>query len=216
LAGQAQRGKLLLPNCLAWLPASGKFTRQFEKSSLPYPQANMPSGKTHDLITYLAAVPTAYCAYTWTRGNWQLAALVVGAMLFSGLMFGPDLDIHSKQYTRWGALRVFWWPYQKILPHRSRLSHGIIFGPAVRIIYFCLVTLLAVMAYSYVRASWLGGEPLTPDKLARQVPRLESYASWAWQQKETWAVLIGLWWGAATHTLTDVGLSILRKVWEIF
>ena len=126
------------------------------------------------------------------------------------------MDIHSKQYTRWGALRVFWWPYQKMLPHRSRLSHGIILGPAVRIIYFCLVTLLLVVAFSYLRASVLGGQPLGPEKLARKLPLLQSYASWAWQQKETWAVLAGLWWGAATHTFADVGVSVARKASEIF
>lgn len=176
----------------------------------------MPSGKTHDIVTYLVALPTAYFAYQWTGGDWLLVGLVTGATVFSGLMFGPDLDIRSKQYTRWGALRYFWWPYQKLLPHRSRLSHGIVFGPAVRIVYFCVVTLLLTVAYSYVRASVLGGEPLGPDKLARKLPLLQRYAHQAWQQKETWAVLIGLWWGAATHTLTDVGLSVLRKVAGIF
>ena len=176
----------------------------------------MPSGKTHDIITYLAAVPTAYFAYQWTGGDWFLAALATGATVFSGLMFGPDLDIHSKQYTRWGALRVFWWPYQKTLPHRSRLSHGIILGPAVRIIYFCLVTLLLTIIVSYARASVLGGEPVGPNDLVRAWPKAQKFGLWAWQQKETWAVLAGLWWGAATHTLTDVGTSILRKAAEIF
>ncbi len=175
----------------------------------------MPSGKTHDFITYLAAIPTAYFAYKWT-GEWHLAALAVGCTVFSGLMFGPDLDIHSKQYTRWGVLRVFWWPYQKTLPHRSRLSHGIILGPAVRIIYFCLVTLLLAVVFSYARASILGGEVLGPNELTRAWPKAQKFGLWAWQQKETWAVLAGLWWGAATHTLADVGISVLRKSAEIF
>jgi hypothetical protein len=31
-----------------------------------------------------------------------------------------------------------------------------------------------------------------------------------------WAVLAGLWWGAASHTLTDVAWSVMRKGSEIF
>jgi hypothetical protein len=31
-----------------------------------------------------------------------------------------------------------------------------------------------------------------------------------------WTIFCGLWWGAATHTLTDVGWSVLRKGSEIF
>jgi hypothetical protein len=31
-----------------------------------------------------------------------------------------------------------------------------------------------------------------------------------------WVTFCGLWWGAATHTLTDVGWSVLRKSSEIF
>jgi len=30
------------------------------------------------------------------------------------------------------------------------------------------------------------------------------------------AALAGLWWGAASHTLTDVAWSVLRKGSEIF
>ena len=67
-----------------------------------------------------------------------------------------------------------------------------------------------------LRASVLGGQPLGPEKLARKLPLLQGYASWAWQQKETWAVLAGLWWGAATHTFADVGVSVARKASEIF
>jgi hypothetical protein len=58
-------------------------------------------------------------------------------------------------------------------------------------------------------------------------PDLESLAR-SWQAMEAslrqtqvgsravWAVLAGLWWGAATHTLTDVFWSMLRKGSEIF
>ena len=175
----------------------------------------MPSGKTHDAITWILAVPTYLATYYWT-GSWGLAGMVTLATVFSGLMFGPDLDIRSKQYNRWGPLRFLWWPYQKMMPHRSRLSHGIVLGPAVRIIYFLAIAFLLVLAASYLRASVLGGEPLGTKDLARYTPHAESYALWLWSQKEVWAILAGLWWGAATHTLSDMSVTIVRKVSEIF
>ncbi len=61
----------------------------------------MPSGKTHDAITFLIVVPTFVAAWKLTQ-NLPLAAIITVSMLIGGLMFGPDLDTHSKQYTRWG------------------------------------------------------------------------------------------------------------------
>ena len=67
----------------------------------------MPTAKTHDLITFVLALPTAAAAYYFT-GDWALTVITTLAMLFGGLMFGPDLDIQSKQYTRWGPVRFIW------------------------------------------------------------------------------------------------------------
>ncbi|HEX8746434.1 MAG TPA: DUF2227 family putative metal-binding protein, partial [Pyrinomonadaceae bacterium] len=69
----------------------------------------MPSGKTHDAITILLAAPTFGAAWALT-GSLALAFVATAAMLFGGLMFGPDLDIQSKQYTRWGVFRFLWLP----------------------------------------------------------------------------------------------------------
>ncbi|VEP18169.1 Uncharacterized metal-binding protein [Hyella patelloides LEGE 07179] len=97
----------------------------------------MPSGKTHDRIT-LWILPWTVCgSYILTR-NGELTLLFSGGFLFSGLMFGPDLDIYSVQFKRWGILRWLWLPYQKLLHHRSFLSHGFILGTVIRIIYLLL------------------------------------------------------------------------------
>src|SRR5690242_6753988 len=101
----------------------------------------MPSGKTHDLITFVLAVPVAATTYYFTQ-NWTVTGIVTIGMIFGGLMFGPDLDTQSKQYTRWGPLRFMWWPYKVTLAHRSRFSHGILFGTLIRIVYFLLVVSL--------------------------------------------------------------------------
>src|SRR3954452_16487840 len=98
----------------------------------------MPSGKTHDRITLMLAVPTAVVAYLVTRDPVSTVVATLG-MLLGGFMFGPDLDIDSKQYRRWGPVRWVWLPYRAALRHRSRLSHGILLGTAVRVLYFLIV-----------------------------------------------------------------------------
>ncbi len=65
----------------------------------------------------------------------DLAFWVSGGFLFSGLIFGPDLDLYSYHYKRWGKLKVLWRPYQKAIKHRSIWSHGPIIGTVGRLVY---------------------------------------------------------------------------------
>src|ERR1051325_8402859 len=116
----------------------------------------MPSGKTHDAITLMLAAPTFVAAWGLT-GSVSLAVVATVAMLFGGLMFGPDLDIQSRQYTRWGPLRLLWWPYKVAFRHRSRWSHGIIFGTLIRVVYFAAVVALVAWACVYARAFFVAG-----------------------------------------------------------
>ncbi|HEX8492795.1 MAG TPA: metal-binding protein [Pyrinomonadaceae bacterium] len=175
----------------------------------------MPSGKTHDAITFILAAPTFLAAWGLT-GNPALAALATVAMLFGGLMFGPDLDIQSRQYTRWGVFRFLWWPYKALFRHRSRWSHGIIFGTLIRVIYFAMVLALVVLGAVYLRATLMGGAAPGFDDLARAWQTIEGSVRQNIGQHWVWAILAGLWWGAASHTLTDVAWSVLRKSSEIF
>lgn len=175
----------------------------------------MPSGKTHDAITFILAAPTFLAAWGLT-GNPVLAGLATGMMLFGGLMFGPDLDIHSRQYTRWGVFRFLWWPYRAMFRHRSRWSHGIIFGTLIRVVYFALVLALLVAGGVYLRAALVGGAPPNFDELAQAWRAIEGSVRQNVGSHAVWSGLGGLWWGAASHTLTDVAWSVLRKSSEIF
>ena len=51
----------------------------------------MPSGKTHDAVTFLLVAPTLAAAWSVT-GSIPLALIVGFGFVFGGLMFGPDLD----------------------------------------------------------------------------------------------------------------------------
>ena len=54
----------------------------------------MPSGKTHDAITVVLAIPAFAIAFAVTRDVWLSMVIAVG-FLFGGFMFGPDLDTLS-------------------------------------------------------------------------------------------------------------------------
>jgi uncharacterized metal-binding protein len=175
----------------------------------------MPSGRTHDAITIIIAAPTFVIAWGLS-GNLKLALVATCATVFGGLMFGPDLDIQSRQYTRWGVFRFLWLPYRGMFRHRSRWSHGIIFGTLIRVIYFVTVLLIIVSIAVYLRAILVTGEPPRFDQIAEAWRTIEAGLKDSVGGHVVWAVLAGLWWGAASHTLTDVAWSVVRKGSEIF
>jgi uncharacterized metal-binding protein len=177
----------------------------------------MPSGKTHDLVTVALAVPTFAAAWGLT-GSLALSAAATAGVLFGGLMFGPDLDIQSRQYTRWGVFRFLWLPYKAVFRHRSRWSHGIIFGTLIRVVYFAAALTLLFWAGVYARAIFLaGGAPPGWREVLGVWRVVEQAASgYGVGPRVLLAALAGLWWGAASHTLTDVAWSVVRKGSEIF
>src|SRR5918998_3916008 len=97
-------------------------------------------------------------------------------MLFGGLMFGPDLDIQSRQYTRWGVFRFLWLPYRAFFRHRSRWSHGIIFGTLIRVVYFALVLSALAVAAVYLRALLVAHAPPDFSELLRAWRAIEAGA----------------------------------------
>ncbi len=74
----------------------------------------MPSGKNHDRITWIC-LPIIIVISLVIFQKLDIAVIMGVAFVFSGLMFGPDLDIYSIQYKRWGWLKLFGFPIRKIL-----------------------------------------------------------------------------------------------------
>ncbi|MGF1480694.1 MAG: metal-binding protein [Cyanophyceae cyanobacterium] len=164
----------------------------------------MPSGRTHDRITLWCLPWVVGVAFLLTRSG-NLTLIVALAFLFSGLMFGPDLDIYSVQFKRWGVLRLIWLPYQKLLSHRSFLSHGLIIGTVGRLLY-------------------LGGIALTVAFVSCALLKLAWNINWNWQRmfqagitfiqtypEEAITLFLGLELGAASHSLSDRLGSAYRR-----
>lgn len=166
----------------------------------------MPAGKTHDRITLwsLPLVAGAAFSLTW---NDRLTLIVSGGFLFSGLMFGPDLDINSRQYQRWGWLRWIWLPYQRSLGHRSCLSHGPVIGTLLRILYllFWVFILGGFIVLSCAIARHIQGTEPWPAFMQRMLAILVHAIQRSLHQypAELIALLLGLELGAMSHACSD-------------
>ncbi len=175
----------------------------------------MPSGRTHDLITFALAPPTFIGAQYYFGSDLLTSGIATVAMLFSGLMFGPDLDLDSKPYRRWGPLRFIWKPYQMALSHRSRLSHGLVLGTILRVLYFVAVMALLTATGLYLRQRYLYEAQTTWSAEFERVS-LDLGNFWHTTEKQYfWSAFAGLWIGAAAHTIADFVFSMLKKAWKM-
>ena len=155
----------------------------------------MPSGRTHDQITFLC-LPWVGLVTLMLTFNLGLSLCLCGGFLFSGLMFGPDLDIYSKQYQRWGLFRFIWLPYQKAFSHRSWLSHGPVIGTVLRLLYLG----------GWLGLVWLMCSMISQmANLSHQMPPLMTTLEQLWTQSPDsyLALLVGLEMGAMSHSISD-------------
>jgi len=126
-------------------------------------------------------------------------------------MFGPDLDIHSRQYARWGPLKGLWRPYRMAFAHRSRWSHSILFGTLIRILYFLIVVTLALAVGLYARDAYT-------HRAGNGLAELNGAATRVWEvlapikRSYLLAAFLGLWLGASSHTVADVLGSFFKSV----
>lgn len=175
----------------------------------------MPSGPTHDLITVVSGAIIAPVALNLKLPDMNVAndLVLLGSYLVSGLLFSPDLDLKSSPYKRWRGMRWVWIPYQKAVPHRSWVSHSLIFGPLIRVVYFAAVLcLLALGAWALLNLI----TPVDPTGI------LKAWAGAVWQWAQGHPAVgayaaAGFILGGAAHTLADVVWSgIKRRVRRVF
>lgn len=164
----------------------------------------MPSGRTHDRIT-IWGLPMVVGITFWQTRNGNLTLLLASGFMLGGLMFGPDLDIYSVQYQRWGWLRWIWLPYQKSLRHRSFLSHGPVIGTTLRVLYFVMILLLPTLLLLVV-VEKLGNMALNWQQLAGEIMH-----SLLVYNQEFLVLFLGLELGAMSHYVSDsVGSAYKR------
>jgi uncharacterized metal-binding protein len=169
----------------------------------------MPNAAFHDAVTIILAVPAIGAAYSLTGDAAATGAAGLG-FLFGGLMFGPDLDTVSRQYSRWGPLRLLWYPYRSVFRHRSRWSHGLTFGASIRVIYFFGVITLGLAAI-FAGVSMITGADAIG---TRTIETLWVEAGGQFRDRVGISIAIaafaGCWLGAASHTMTDIAVSYIK------
>ena len=169
----------------------------------------MPSGKTHDAITLILAAPAFAATFILTGDPWLGTVVTVG-FLFGGLMFGPDLDTVSKQYSRWSIFRMLWFPYRSFFKHRSRWSHGLLFGSLLRVVYFMGVATCVAFLFFYAYTTMAGGSPPALLDFPRAWVMLREYSDLALGKYGVLGLFIGMWTGAASHTFTDIAGTFIK------
>ena len=169
----------------------------------------MPSGKTHDAITFALAPFAGFSCYLITREA-PISAVAAVAFLFGGLMFGPDLDTNSKQFARWWIFKPIWLPYRLFFAHRSRWTHGLLFGSLFRVIYFMgLLTLGSFAAVLFISA-YSGADTPSATAFTHEWKHFGEAAGQRFGMSTLAAAFIGLWAGAASHTFTDIAGSYIK------
>jgi len=149
----------------------------------------MASGRSHDRATTLLALPFGLL---WAPGLGLAGVTVAGlAFLLGGLWLSPDLDTRSRATGRWGPLHLLWWPYRRLLSHRSLLSHSPLLGTAGRLAYLAGVLVLAAAALHPL------GAP-APHQLLEQ-----SHGLWQSRRPLLLAALVGLEASSWLHLVQD-------------
>lgn len=126
----------------------------------------MASGKVHaqdSRFLAVASAPMAGAAATmmgYPTGGVVAAALLMAAGCAMGILFTPDLDVdHRTVAERVPIVGFFWfiiwWPYAKVLPHRSFHSHFPLWSTALRQLYFVSLIWLVGRLTGAEQADWL-------------------------------------------------------------
>jgi uncharacterized metal-binding protein len=158
----------------------------------------MASGRDHDRATTIASLPLALLLMPIFGGG--AAALGGLTFLIGGLWLSPDLDTHSRAFQRWGPLRPLWWPYQRLLRHRSLISHSPVLGSAGRLLYLAgLITGVTSLLHPW-------GAP-NPLQLASSL-----HMFWQEQREFSLSLLIGVEASAWLHLIQD-GDPLPRLPW---
>ncbi|HLK55498.1 MAG TPA: metal-binding protein [Chthonomonadaceae bacterium] len=169
----------------------------------------MPGARTHDLITVVTAAGANVAYFTLTpHADPTLAALFTVPYLFAGYACAGDLDLDSKEYRRWGPLRFLWWPYRVIVPHRSWVSHGLILGGVIRVLYLAVICTLLFWGGLWLVSRF--GPHLDPDAMTWNAWTLLLHFG---QGHPPWviAALGGFILAGTAHSLADAISTSLKR-----
>jgi uncharacterized metal-binding protein len=103
-----------------------------------------------------------------------------------------------------------WYPYQAFFAHRSRWSHGLLFGTLFRIVYFMGVLTLFGFLLIYIYRTAFGGNASNLMEFTKTWTLIGEFVRARIGEHTFLSVFIGLWLGAASHTFTDIAGSFVK------
>ena len=106
--------------------------------------------------------------------------------------------------------RFLWFPYRSFFKHRSRWTHGLIFGALFRVVYFMGVVTLVLFAASYCSAILFRTEMPQPADLAIAWRSAGSLLRLNTGDNFLLLVFAGMWSGAASHTFADMAGTYIK------
>ncbi len=112
----------------------------------------MPGDATHVKSAKFVAAIGAVIMYTCGVDLLTVVA-TAGLFVFGVMYLSPDLDLpRVAPVQRWGWLKIGWAPFEKIIPHRSRWSHGWILGLITIQLNFLIIVGILIL---FLRLCWL-------------------------------------------------------------
>ena len=118
----------------------------------------MPGSATHNPACLILA-PVVMAGAATLGCDWQ-TCIAAGIGCASGVAVSPDLDLVNTIRVPvigwlWGA---YWWPYRKIVAHRSRLSHMPVLGTLGRAAYLMPIIIIAISILPVeIIGAWIAG-----------------------------------------------------------
>ena len=128
----------------------------------------MASGKVHARVSRKLSWGMFIAGMVGSLGN-PLAGFFAWLGCRMGIYLTPDQDVNHKTYIElklihnhnplvrlFGRLSyIYWLPYAWLIPHRSILSHGVVIGTLIRVVY--AFWWLILLYLSYLHALWQTG-----------------------------------------------------------
>ncbi len=155
----------------------------------------MPSGTTHAIITTLAAASLAGLGYASKQP--QAATIAIAGGCLAGLILTPDLDLNEDTYSyhlvkkETGPIfarlwSLAWFPYSRLIRHRSWISHFPIFSTLIRVGYLAGIAWLILLLF---------GKP------------------WPWSEAPAWLpwMVVGLMVSDTLHWTADVIVTGVKR-----
>lgn len=117
----------------------------------------MPNYKTHDKLL-LCALPVTSAAIYYITKDIHTSVQISLATWLANRYVSPDLDMDSIMNKRWGWFYFIWFPYNRVIKHRSWISHTYLISATIRFVYLigCVAPLVWLYKPDFLTYVWLG------------------------------------------------------------